>query len=105
MRFSRGIRSVLVRAGVIALCLMTVRLTVQLKADGPTSPFVRLDLGSFGGDYGSTNALNDSGEVVGWSEGLDNELHAFSWTATSGMTNMGVEGSQSLAYAVNAAGQ
>jgi probable HAF family extracellular repeat protein len=50
-----------------------------------TDPFLwedghMIDLGTLGGDYGVVNWLNDSGEVVGWSQlAGDPGGHAFAW--------------------------
>jgi len=38
-----------------------------------------LEIPSFGGDYCELTAINDDGQVVGFSENLAGELHAFVW--------------------------
>ena len=73
---------------------------------GAQSNFVTIDLGTLGGSRSSAVAVNDAGQVVGWS-GLDGAgAHAFSWTAAGGMIDLGtLGGSGSYASAVNDAGQ
>jgi probable HAF family extracellular repeat protein len=66
------------------------------------------DLGTLGGDQSVANALNDQGQVVGFSEiddGTDNS-HAFLWTATDGIKSLGIlGGQQGTARDINASGQ
>ena len=52
-------------------------------------------------------AVNDSGQVVGDSfTAGDAARHAFSWTPTGGMVDLGtLGGTYSIAYAVNGSGQ
>ena len=60
-----------------------------------------------GYSYGTSNALavNDGGQVVGWSQTSTAE-HAFSWTAGGGMVDLGTLGGLgSRAVAVNDSGQ
>ena len=45
-----------------------------------------LDLGTLGGGYSIPAAVNDSDQVVGYSETAQLEIHAFSWTLTGGTT-------------------
>ena len=47
------------------------------------------DLGTLGGADSSAVAVNDSGEVVGWSDTPAGDQHAFSWTASGGMVDLG----------------
>src|SRR5262249_18650114 len=66
-----------------------------------------IDLSAAVGDFeGVAFGLNDSGQVVGYhiptSDGL---LHAFLWSASSGMRDLGtLGGNNSHAYAINNAG-
>src|SRR5438093_507104 len=65
-----------------------------------------IDLGTLGGSFSVAEAVNDSGEVVGWAETADGALHAFSWTAAGGMVDLGTLGDRgSEASGVNASGQ
>lgn len=71
---------------------------------------VAVDLGTLGGSYGGANAVNDSGQVVGFSDSSpDGITHAFSWTppvaGAGGMVDLGtLGGSYSEALAVNDSG-
>ena len=51
--------------------------------------------------------MNDSGQVVGWSEGADNQPHAFLSSASEGMVDLGTmpSGVDGAAVAVNDNGQ
>lgn len=65
------------------------------------------DLGVLpGGDNSYASAINDRGEVVGWSAtALDNgNLHAFRWRAGA-MSDLGTDGVFSVAYDINDRGQ
>jgi len=71
-----------------------------------------IDLGTLGGAYSypaalSPNAMNDNGQVVGYSTTASGTQHAFSWTQSGGMIDLGVPsfGSYSAATAVNYFGQ
>ena len=66
-----------------------------------------VDLGTLGGSSSSAVALNESGQVVGWSNtSSEGSKHAFSWTAAGGMVDLGtLGGSTSDATAVNDNGQ
>jgi len=65
-------------------------------------------LGTLGGPYSSPNAVNASGQVVGWSS-ISSQYgqHAFSWTAAGGMIDLeplAPPDRWSIATAVNEAG-
>ena len=63
------------------------------------------DFGTLGGSFSRPFALNDAGQVVGWSATAAGEYHAFSW-GDGVMTDIGtLGGTLSQAVAVNAAGQ
>jgi uncharacterized repeat protein (TIGR01451 family) len=66
-----------------------------------------IDLGTLGGSSSAAAAVNDSGQVVGYSSTAgDSETHAFSWTPSGGMIDLGtLGGSSSVALAVNDSGQ
>jgi probable HAF family extracellular repeat protein len=66
-----------------------------------------VDLGTLGGANSYAYAVNDSGQVVGYSYiPGDAAFHAFSWTADGGMVDLGtLGGANSYAYAVNDSGQ
>ena len=51
-----------------------------------------LDLPTLGGDESEAAAMNEQGEVVGYSVGLDNREHGFVWTEAEGTTELdGIE--------------
>ena len=51
-------------------------------------------------------ALNNNGEVVGWSDTASGNEHAFEWTPTSGMVDLGtLGGADSSAVAINDTGE
>ena len=64
------------------------------------------DLGTLGGTSSQAVAVNNSGQVVGYSKIAGNETHAFSWTKKGGMVDLGtLGGTSSRAAAVNSGGQ
>lgn len=60
-----------------------------------------------GGDASSANAINDRGQVIGWSFTLDGKVHAFLWTNKNGTKDLGtLPGDiESVAYGINNLGQ
>ena len=48
-----------------------------------------VDLGTLGGTEAAAFTVNDSGQVVGTSVLADNGAHAFSWTASGGLVDLG----------------
>jgi len=61
------------------------------------------DLGTLGGCCSQATAINNSGQVVGWSFPPNGSpAHPFVWTAEGGMHDLGFPGE---AYAINNAGQ
>jgi probable HAF family extracellular repeat protein len=63
-----------------------------------------VDLRTLGGSFSLADAVNDSGRVAGWSTTAAGELHAFSWTQTGGMVDLGTLGGYSpisQAYDIN----
>ena len=64
-------------------------------------------MGTLGGTFSQAIAVNDSGQVVGDSStpagGMS--FHAFSWTASRGMVDLGTLGGSSSAHAVSDSGQ
>lgn len=65
-----------------------------------------VDLGTLGGTYAVANAINDAGEVTGWSENANHQSHAFLWSPKrNAMVDLGPVGTTSGAYGINATGQ
>jgi probable HAF family extracellular repeat protein len=63
-------------------------------------------LGTLGGSYSGASSINNSGQIVGWSDEYgDNQIDAFLWT-TGVMTDLGtLAGSSSYATCINNNGQ
>jgi probable HAF family extracellular repeat protein len=55
--------------------------------------YVVVDLGTLGGTNSEAYGLNYLGQVVGWSETLNGERHAFLWSQAAGMRDLGALGS------------
>ncbi len=78
------------RTSLAAFLLGTLLLTSNLPAwpgKPPKDPapalvleYAYVSLGSFGGSLGGARALNNAGEVVGWSDLADGARHAFFYT-------------------------
>jgi probable HAF family extracellular repeat protein len=89
--------------------------TVSAKAEGRTGVLVLrvearpqiLDLGTLGGRSSAASAINASGVVIGWSETASGATHAFRWTATKGMVELGMPPGavMSTASGINDAGE
>jgi probable HAF family extracellular repeat protein len=65
------------------------------------------DLGTLAHGVSLAQAINDAGQVAGYSEAANGQVHGFLWTATSGMIDLGTlaRGVDSYATAINNAGQ
>jgi len=68
--------------------------TEPLSPDVPLGPEGHapriLDLGTLGGPGSNAQAVNESGQVVGWSPLANGELHGFLWSERTGMRDLGV---------------
>jgi probable HAF family extracellular repeat protein len=84
--------------------LVAFTLAAVRAADAQYQP---IDLGTLGGTESSAAAVNNNGQVVGYSYTAGNvEVHAFSWTAVGGMVDLGTLGGLvSFAFAVSESGQ
>jgi probable HAF family extracellular repeat protein len=60
-----------------------------------------------GGDASSAHAINDIGQVVGWSYTSEGKVHAFVWTSKDGIKDLGTlpDDVESVAYGINNLGQ
>src|SRR4029450_5669696 len=64
------------------------------------------DLGTLGGSTSVANAVNNYGQVAGWSYTARGQQHAFLWDPVNGMRDLGaLGGTGSAAYGINDAGQ
>ncbi len=82
-------------------------LTAMLGSGARAESWKTVDLGPLGGSFSTATALNDSGQVVGYSylPGYA-PTHAFSWTEAGGMIDLGtLGGSMTSATGVNNLGQ
>ncbi len=62
---------------------------VELHAFSWTAGRGMVDLGTLGGTQSTASAVNNTGQVVGWSTTAgDAVTHAFSWTAAGGMVGL-----------------
>ncbi len=88
-------------AGSSGTCANTVVTATGLFA-GPHAVLWRngaaINLGSLGGTMGKAGAINDRGEVAGFSSVPDDSsVHPFLWTAATGMQDLGPLGADVLA--------
>jgi probable HAF family extracellular repeat protein len=51
------------------------------------------------------NAINDSGQIVGYNDNVNGAVHAFLWTQSGGMQDMNGSQFSTFATAINASGQ
>src|SRR5690349_803535 len=90
----RAQRWVLTIAASVPLSIMTSIAAVPAAA-APTAHqagnYRVIDLGSPGGGYGGAIALNERGDVVGYSTGPDEVLHPFLWR-NGAMHSVGPDG-------------
>ncbi len=89
-------------AGIVMILLGGILLPDVLSAQS----FRILDLGTLGGASSAANALDDNNTVVGWSEALSGQRHAFSSCPTCEMHDLGhlPGGSTSSAAAISSNG-
>lgn len=72
-----------------------------------TEQYGMSQLPTLGGDAGSAHAINERGQVIGWSYTVANEVHAFVWTSKKGIKDLGTlpGDAESVAYGINNLGQ
>jgi probable HAF family extracellular repeat protein len=65
------------------------------------------DLGTLGGRFSQAGGINDQGQVIGSADTADGSTHAFLWTASDGMQDLGTltGGTFSEAFGINDQGQ
>ena len=63
-------------------------------------------LGSLGGSFGTAEAINNNGQIAGWSQLSNGDNHAFIWDTQSGLKDIGtIGGNNSYARDLNDKGQ
>ena len=89
---------------IVSLIIVSVMWVTRIAS---AQLFTTVDLGTIGGPNSNASAVNASGQVVGYADTSDGNLHAYSWTAVGDMVDLGtVRGfSGSAANAMNAGGQ
>ena len=76
------------------------------RARASTTLYHITDLGTLGGPNGEAFGLNNSVTVVGRADTASQHVHAFRWSAATGMQDLGtLGGSTSAAFGLNDAGQ
>ena len=63
-------------------------------------------LGTLGGSYSQASGINSSDVVIGWANTADGHQHAFRWTQSGGMQDLGLPAgsTDAVANAINTAG-
>lgn len=105
-RWSRhAVASLAVTTAVVGLSLLAPVQGASAAVGGPRA----IDMGTLGGNTSTAIAVNDSGQVAGYSAvtpGTYDPQHAFSWTLGGGMVDLGtLGGSESQAAALNSSGE
>jgi probable HAF family extracellular repeat protein len=68
----------------------------------PSPAYTVTDLGTLGGSFSHAEAINNNGQVVGWSFNTSNEKRAFLWKSETVMLDLGTLGGNiSAAYDIN----
>ena len=92
-------------AKLFSISLLTAGVLLASASPASASGYKFTDLGTLGGDYSSASAINDSGQVVGYSNILTGATHATIWNGAT-PTDLGTLGRyDSLAAGINDSGQ
>src|SRR3990172_2867667 len=88
---------------VVSTIMVATLMSAQVASASPSSQLI--DLGTLGGDSSYAVAINELGQVVGYSYIASEEYHAFLWE-NGAMTDLGTLGGNfSQAVAINERGQ
>jgi probable HAF family extracellular repeat protein/parallel beta-helix repeat protein len=91
---------------LLSLGLIHIQKTVKNHLNAAPPRYEITDLGTLGGGHSSAKAINDAGQVVGWSSTADGFTLAFLWDTVNGMIDLGtLDGQYSKAYSINRSGQ
>ena len=89
------------RIGALVLGVVFASITTVSNAQ-----YTVHDLGTLGGNNSQARAVNESAQVVGFSERTSGYKHAFVWDATNGIQDLGhIGGDYTSAYDINESGQ
>src|SRR5439155_26590286 len=81
------------RASTVQNLLIAILLAANAGAAyAAETPFIPIDLGTLGGLNSGAGAVDDSGQVVGFSVLPVFGARAFSWTAAGGLIDLGTLG-------------
>jgi probable HAF family extracellular repeat protein len=69
--------------------LLTVALAALAGGALAAGDYVATDLGTLGGTDSLAYSINDNGQIVGESRTIGGNRHAFSWTRSEGMIDLG----------------